>query len=67
MMTLLRLTVFLHQNLEANAAKHRELFDLIKAGDPIAAEAELASHLEGSRQRMVTVWEQALERRRIKS
>lgn len=67
MMTLLRLTVFLHQNLEANAAKHRELFDLIKVGDPIAAEAELANHLEGSRLRMVTVWEQALERRRIKS
>lgn len=67
MMTLLRLTVFLHQNLDANAVKHRELFDLIKAGDPTAAEAELANHLEGSRQRMVTVWETALDRRRTNS
>lgn len=67
MMTLLRLTVFLHQDLDASAAKHRDLFALIKAGDPVVVEAELANHLEGSRKRMVTVWEQALERRRIKS
>ena len=67
MMTLLRLTVFLHQDLDASAAKHRDLFDLIAEGDPVAVEAELASHLDGSRKRMVTVWEQALERRRTKS
>lgn len=67
MMTLLRLTVFLHQDLHASAAKHRELFDLIKGGDPREVEAELARHLEDSRQRMVKVWEHALERRRTQT
>lgn len=64
MMTLLRLTISLDQHLLNNSAKHRELLELIKAGDPAAAETELVNHLEGSRQRMVTVWERALERRR---
>lgn len=64
MMTLLRLTISLDQELIASAAKHRALLDLIKAGDPVAAENELAAHLEGSRARMVKVWERALERRR---
>lgn len=64
MMTLLRLTISLDQDLSASAAKHRALLDLIKGGDPVAAETELAAHLEGSRARMVKVWERALERRR---
>lgn len=64
MMTLLRLTISLEQDLQASAAKHRELLDLIKRGDPEAAETELTNHLEGSRARMVKVWERALERRR---
>ncbi|KKC38115.1 hypothetical protein WH87_10950 [Devosia epidermidihirudinis] len=64
MMTLLRLTISLDQHLLNSAAKHRELLELIKAGDPAAAETELVNHLEGSRKRMVTVWERALERRR---
>lgn len=64
MMTLLRLTISLDQELIVSAAKHRALLDLIKAGDPVAAENELAAHLEGSRARMVKVWERALERRR---
>ncbi|WIY53221.1 GntR family transcriptional regulator [Devosia sp. YIM 151766] len=63
-MTLLRLTISLDQDLSASAAKHLELLNLIKAGDPQAAETELANHLEGSRARMVRVWERALERRR---
>lgn len=66
MMTLLRLTISLEQDLSDSAAKHRELLELIRAGNPDAAEAELANHLEGSRVRMVTVWERALERRRNK-
>lgn len=66
MMTLLRLTISLEQDLAASAAKHRELLGLIRAGDPLAAENELTNHLEGSRVRMVTVWERALERRRNK-
>src|SRR5690606_15887922 len=53
MMTLLRLTISLDQNLSASAAKHRSLLELIKAGDSDAAEAEFAHHLEGSRARMV--------------
>lgn len=64
MMTLLRLTIFLDQDLHVSAASHRELFDLIKSGNPAAAESELENHLEGSRKRMVQVWEKALERRR---
>lgn len=64
MMTLLRLTISLDQDLTSSAAKHRALLDLIQAGDPVAAETELAAHLEGSRARMVKVWERALERRR---
>lgn len=64
MMTLLRLTISLDQDLAASAAKHRSLLELIKAGDSDAAEAEFANHLEGSRARMVKVWERALERRR---
>ncbi|WP_323014684.1 GntR family transcriptional regulator [Devosia sp.] len=64
MMTLLRLTISLEQDLSASAAKHLELLDLIRAGDPGAAETELTNHLEGSRARMVRVWERALERRR---
>lgn len=64
MMTLLRLTFFLDQDLQISTAKHRELFELIRAGDPGAAETELANHLEGSRRRMVQVWQRALERRR---
>lgn len=64
MMTLLRLTIFLDQDLQVSTAKHRDLLDLIKAGDPAAAEEELTDHLEGSRRRMVQVWEKALERQR---
>lgn len=64
MMTLLRLTISLDQDLTSSAAKHRALLELIKAGDSEAAETELANHLEGSRTRMVKVWERALERRR---
>jgi GntR family transcriptional regulator of gluconate operon len=64
MMTLLRLTISLDQNLTASAADHLELLDFIKAGDAEAAEAELTDHLERSRARMVKVWERALERRR---
>lgn len=64
MMTLLRLTVSPDQNLPASAEKHRELLDLIRSGDSAAAEAELASHLEGSRARMVKVWERSVARRR---
>lgn len=64
MMTLLRLTLSPDQDLKASAAKHRKLLDLIKAGDPHAAEAELADHLDGSRARMVKVWEHALKKRR---
>ena len=64
MMTLLRLTLSPDQDFKASAAKHRKLLDLIRAGDPHAAEAELADHLDGSRARMVRVWEHALERRR---
>lgn len=63
MMTLLRLTLSPDQDLKASAAKHRKLLDLIKAGDPHAAEAELADHLDGSRARMVKVWEHALKKR----
>lgn len=64
MMTLLRLTISLNQDLVASAGKHRELTDLIRSGDPDAAEAELSRHLDGSRERMVAVWERALARRR---
>lgn len=64
MMTLLRLTISLDQDLSASAAHHRALLDLIKAGDAVTVENELAAHLEGSRARMVKVWERALERRR---
>ncbi|RYG84872.1 MAG: GntR family transcriptional regulator [Alphaproteobacteria bacterium] len=63
MMTLLRLTVSPDQNLLASADKHRQLLELIKSGDSDAAETELTIHLEGSRARMVKVWERALERR----
>jgi GntR family transcriptional regulator of gluconate operon len=63
-MTLLRLTISLDQDLAASAAKHRSLLQLIKTGNSDAAEAEFADHLEGSRARMVKVWERALERRR---
>ena len=64
MMTLLRLTISLDQDLSASAASHRGLLDLIRAGDVDTAATELADHLEGSRARMVKVWERALERRR---
>lgn len=64
MMTLLRLTISLDQDLASSAAKHRALLELIKAGETEAVETELAAHLEGSRARMVKVWERALERRR---
>lgn len=64
MMTLLRLTISLEQDLTANAGDHLKLLDLIKAGDADAAETELTDHLERSRARMVKVWERALERRR---
>ena len=64
MMTLLRLTISLDQNLQASTNKHRQLLDLIGAGEPNAAQAELAVHLDGSRERMVKVWKQALQRRR---
>ena len=64
MMTLLRLTISLDQDLAASAAKHRSLLELIKTGNSGAAEAEFADHLEGSRARMVKVWETALKRRR---
>lgn len=63
MMTLLRLTVSPDQNLPASAEKHHQLLELIKSGDSAAAEAELASHLEGSRSRMVRVWERAVAKR----
>ncbi|WP_172122653.1 MULTISPECIES: GntR family transcriptional regulator [unclassified Devosia] len=64
MMTLLRLTISLDQNLHASTDKHRKLLNLIEAGDPDPAEAELAIHLDGSRERMVKVWERALQRHR---
>ncbi len=64
MMTLLRLTISLDQDLSVSASKHRSLLELIRSGDSDAAETELVSHLEGSRARMVKVWERALERRR---
>lgn len=64
MMTLLRLTISLDQNLLQGAEKHRVLLDLIRSGDTAAVETELVNHLEGSRTRMVAVWERALERRR---
>jgi GntR family transcriptional regulator, gluconate operon transcriptional repressor len=64
MMTLLRLTISLDQDLGSSAAKHRALLELLKGNDVAAAESELAGHLEGSRARMVKVWERALQRRR---
>jgi GntR family transcriptional regulator of gluconate operon len=63
MMTLLRLTVSPDQNLPASADKHRQLLTLIRSGDSQAAETELTMHLEGSRARMVKVWEAAHARR----
>lgn len=65
MMTLLRLTVSPDQDLLASADKHRQLLALIRSGDSAAAEAELASHLDGSRARMVKVWERAVARRQL--
>lgn len=64
MMTLLRLTISPDQDLAASAEKHHQLLDLIRSGDSAAAEAELASHLENSRARMVKVWERAVARQR---
>ncbi len=64
MMTLLRLTVSLDQDLTSSADKHRKLLEMMKAGDTEAASIELSDHLEGSRARMVKVWERALHRRR---
>ncbi len=63
MMTLLRLTVSPDQDLPASADKHRQLLALIRSGDSQAAETELTMHLEGSRARMVKVWEAARARR----
>jgi GntR family transcriptional regulator of gluconate operon len=61
MMTLLRLTIFQNNNLDVNAARHMEFFELIKTGNYALAQKELAEHLEGSRQRMVAVWTQAIQ------
>jgi len=65
MMTLLRLTVSLDQDLQASTLKHVRLLDLIQSGDPQPAEMEMQAHLEGSRARMVQVWERALARSRL--
>lgn len=64
MMTLLRLTISLDQNLKSSTEAHRLLLDLIRAGDEDAAAQELLNHLDRSKQRMIKVWEKALDRRR---
>jgi GntR family transcriptional regulator of gluconate operon len=64
MMTLLRLTVSNDQDLNMATDRHRFLLDLIKNASADAVAADLVEHLEGSRQRMVKVWEVALERQR---
>lgn len=64
MMTLLRLTISLDQNLSSSTKAHRLLLDLIRGGDEEAAARELLEHLDRSKQRMINVWEKALERRR---
>lgn len=66
MMTLLRLTISLDQNLQSSSQAHQELLELISSGDPDSAVKELTEHLERSRERMITVWERALARRRNK-
>jgi GntR family transcriptional regulator of gluconate operon len=64
MMTLLRLTISLDQNLKSSTQAHRLLLDLMRGGDEEAAAQELLHHLDRSKQRMIKVWEKALERRR---
>jgi GntR family transcriptional regulator of gluconate operon len=64
MMTLLRLTISLDQNLSSSTQAHRDLLDLIRSGNEDAAAEELLNHLNRSKQRMIKVWEKALERRR---
>lgn len=64
MMTLLRLTISLDQDLNSSTRAHHLLLDLIRAGNEEAAADELLDHLNRSKQRMIKVWETALERRR---
>ena len=64
MMTLLRLTISLDQDLNSSTSAHRLLLDLIRGGDEEAASRELLGHLDRSQQRMINVWQTALERRR---
>jgi DNA-binding GntR family transcriptional regulator len=60
MMALLRQTIFVKDHdLPASHAKHMVLYKLIEDGLEEEASAELVTHLEGSRQRMVRLWEQS--------
>lgn len=60
MMALLRQTIFVeNHDLHASHAKHLALYQLIEDGLEEAASAELVNHLEGSRQRMIWLWEQS--------
>ncbi len=54
---LLRVTIQQDRDLRKTAAKHRLLADLIAAGDPRPALAELDAHLAGSRDRMLQAWQ----------
>lgn len=55
-MALLRVTVLVDDDLHVTTARHGLLIDLIEAGDSTALLAELADHLDGSRERMLEAW-----------
>lgn len=53
---LLRVTIMHDSDLHQTAAKHQDLLDLVAAGKPRAAIAELHKHLQGSCEKMLDAW-----------
>ncbi|MGI6877412.1 GntR family transcriptional regulator [Microbacterium sp. gxy059] len=49
---LLQVTIDHDQDLHESAEAHRRLYEVLRAGDPVIAAAELQSHLAGAERRM---------------
>lgn len=59
---LLRVTILRDSDLHQTAAKHQGLLDLVAAGEPGPALAELHLHLRGSCDRMLLAWQDSQAR-----